>query len=818
MYTDWVAADPTMPDDPETADVDESKLPEMAHGVSHNPVQVEDTENKRPVFRVDPDIPASATADSYVISVPENMGPIDIGILRDAGTDGVLDEVLAAIDDETGDTDTPADGIDNPNDARNTDTDDTLTYTLGGTDAAPFMISGSIQLPVSDEENAGQLMTKGSLNFESKREYRLTVTATDPTGDSATISVIVNVTDENDPLMMSGPKTKDYTENDTDAIGLYTAMHQDLPGTVHGGGITYTLVPIGDYDVFTVSSLDGSLTFKPRPDGKARPNYELPEDMLITGTGFESAAVDNLYIVAVRAAVAGTEDPTTEAESFTEIAGLTTADRRHRIVRVRVLNENEPPVFALDEDTQGIKENPDDLLQDPRLNRGVGGNPAVGSLDVGIPVIAVDDDNEVDANDNFPDFNDAPAEINEGHMVDGLTYTLSGADAEAFDIVPATGQILTVEKLDYETKDEYNVTVTATDTGHPSTGADRLSNSINVTIEVIDVEEVPVPSTLTITGDGSPTHAENTADLGEYTVTAFGDAKVGTWSREGADAEYFMLTGSGASRMLKFSSAPDYENPRGAAMSDTNTNTYRVTLKVTDPSDSDSEIFGTFGVMVTVTDVDELGTLGGPTSLSVDEGATDVLGTYMITGGPATVRIAVIREGTDADQFVLALNAAGDGLDLSFSSAPDYEAPADADGDNTYEVTVKATAGGEETMVAVTVIVDNVNELGALGGSDTASIDEGDTDLGTYTLTGGTMDATATWTVSGDDAAAFTITGGVLKFSSAPDYETPMGGAEQRLQHLHGHRHGRGRRRNGDDGSHRRSHQRGGGRNGNPVA
>ena len=88
--------------------------------------------------------------------------------------------MLAAIDDETGDTDTPADGIDNPNDARNTDTDDTLTYTLGGTDAAPFMISGSIQLPVSDEENAGQLMTKGRLNFESKREYRLTVTATDP--------------------------------------------------------------------------------------------------------------------------------------------------------------------------------------------------------------------------------------------------------------------------------------------------------------------------------------------------------------------------------------------------------------------------------------------------------------------------------------------------------------------------------------------------------------------------------------------------------------------------------------------------------------
>ena len=183
---------------------------------------------------------------------------------------------------------------------------------------------------------------------------------------------------------MSGPKATDYTENDTDAIGLYTAMHEDLPGTVHGGGITYTLVSIGDYDVFTVSSLDGSLTFKPRPDGKARPNYELPEDMLITGTGFESAAVDNLYIVAVRAAVAGTEDPTTEAESFTEIAGLTTADRQHRIVRVRVLNENEPPVFALDEDTQGDKREPRRPVAGPEAEQGCRGEPCqVGSLDVG---------------------------------------------------------------------------------------------------------------------------------------------------------------------------------------------------------------------------------------------------------------------------------------------------------------------------------------------------------------------------------------------------------------------------------------------------
>ena len=73
--------------------------------------------------------------------------------------------------------------------------------------------------------------------------------------------------------------------------------------------------------------------------------------------------------------------------------------------------------------------------------------------------------------------------------VDGLTYTLSGTDAAHFHIVPATGQILTMEKLDYEAKDEYKVTVKATDPWDSS-------DSIDMTIEVIDVDEVPVPRVL----------------------------------------------------------------------------------------------------------------------------------------------------------------------------------------------------------------------------------------------------------------------------------------------------------------------------------
>ena len=72
---------------------------------------------------------------------------------------------------------------------------------------------------------------------------------------------------------------------------------------------------------------------------------------------------------------------------------------------------------------------------------------------------------------------------------DALTYALSGTDAASFDIDTASGQLMTLAALDYETKDTYSVTVAASDSG-------GLSDSIDVTITVTDVDEAPV-----ITGD-----------------------------------------------------------------------------------------------------------------------------------------------------------------------------------------------------------------------------------------------------------------------------------------------------------------------------
>ena len=80
---------------------------------------------------------------------------------------------------------------------------------------------------------------------------------------------------------------------------------------------------------------------------------------------------------------------------------------------------------------------------------------------------------------------------------DTLTYVLSGADADSFDIDPG-GQLKTKAALDHETKDTYMVTVTVTDGKDAEDNVDpAVDDTITVTIMVTNVNEAPVfPDTI----------------------------------------------------------------------------------------------------------------------------------------------------------------------------------------------------------------------------------------------------------------------------------------------------------------------------------
>ena len=68
--------------------------------------------------------------------------------------------------------------------ATDTDTSDTLTYTLGGMDAADFGIVRS----------SGQLQTSAALNYETKDRYEVTVSVSDGNGGADSINVTITVT------------------------------------------------------------------------------------------------------------------------------------------------------------------------------------------------------------------------------------------------------------------------------------------------------------------------------------------------------------------------------------------------------------------------------------------------------------------------------------------------------------------------------------------------------------------------------------------------------------------------------------------------
>ena len=566
---------------------------------------------------------------------------------------------------------------------------DVLTYTLGGPDEGSFELYGTVGNPGTELNPDGTLIIDDSLDYEDedKRTYTVTITATDPSGDQDSVTVIVDITNHNErPKKLEGKLQVEYVENGMGVVETYRAEDPE------GSGIIYSLVTavetdispsdFEDYGKFQINPLHGTLSFR------SPPNFEKPGD--------KSDPADNKYQVVVKATVADQLPwPANHAPPFPHaVTGKVT---------VMVTNVNEPPVFSETTDTLEISENPDDPEQDPLLNRGVGkpaaNLPASPHLDVGVPVVAADDDST--SNFALGGYEDTTRD-----RIDGLTYTLSGSGAGTmFNIVPATGQILTIDKLDYEGRNSYVVTVTATD---PSDASD----SIDVTINVTDVDEVPVTPNLVVSGPNSHTYEENgMVAVGEYMAVGTGADMVRWIPIEGADSDYFELEGSGSSVMLKFRDPPNYEMPRGMAMSEDNTNTYMVTVKILHTPSGDT---AEQDVTITVIDAAELGMLDVDETVTYAENGTSAVDTYRVDGPMADMAMWTL-EGDDMDQFTLDTETGGSVM-LMFMDSPNYEMPRgmamSTDNANIYMVTVKAMVGGEMEMRDVTISVTDVDDPG----------------------------------------------------------------------------------------------------------
>ena len=413
-----------------------------------------------------------------------------------------------------------------PVEAADLDDGDTLTYSLEGTDAASFEIVSA----------SGQIQTKTGVTYdhETKPSYSVTMKASDGNGGTDTIEVTITVTDVDEDPEMTGQASINYAENGTEPVHTYAANDPE------NGTITWKVA--GTDSGFSINSV-GELTFDTPPNFEAPTDTDSNNTYLVTvqasdGTNTESLEVtitvtdedepppapaaptveaastsghtrlsvswqapDDVgippitgYDVEYRKKDAeedwGTVNVTVSGVGAT-ITGLT-ANTRYE-VQVRAKNDegegewsppgtgrtgtapaqngggsrssspaNKPPVF-----TEGARD-----------TRTVAENTEAGE-DIGAPVAATDPEN------NAP------------------TYTLGGTDAASFDIVDTSGQLQTKAPLDYETKDSYTVTVTATDPGN-------ASDTIDVTITLTNVEEA---GTVTLSNNQPSASIEITAAL-----------------------------------------------------------------------------------------------------------------------------------------------------------------------------------------------------------------------------------------------------------------------------------------------------------------
>jgi hypothetical protein len=554
---------------------------------------------------------------------------------------------------------------------------DTVTFSItGGADMALFAI----------DTGTGALTFAAAPDFEVPGDsdmdnvYEVTVTADDGTGTATATStqaltVTVGAVDDNSPVFTSGI-TADVTEGTT-AVQTAAATDDDLPGDT----LVFTISGGTDSAAFAIDGMTGDLTFVSAPD------FDVPGD----DDG------DNVYDVQVQVSD-GTTDVTQD-------------------VNVTILGINDELPIIGSADAVSVAEN----------------DTAV------VTVTATDAD--------------VPA--------DTLTFSISGgADSSAFGIDAVTGDLTFNAAPDFETPGDADTDNVFDVQVQVSDGTNDVTQDITVTVTAVDDNSPVIGS-----ADNASVTENATAVLTVAATDADLPADTLTFSISGgADAAAFAIDSLG---VLTFASAPDFDVP-GDSDGD---NIYDVQVSVTDGTTAVTQ-----DIAVTVTGVDDNApVIGSANAASVAENGTAVL-TVAATDGDAPGDTLVFSVSGGADAAAFGIDAMGV---LTFNTAPDFETPGDADGDNVFDVQVQVSDGTNDVTQDITVTVTAVDDNSpVITSADSATVPEGSTTVSTVTATDADLPGdTLTFgiTGAGADDAQFAINPdtGELTFVAAPDFDSP---------------------------------------------
>lgn len=333
----------------------------------------------------------------------------------------------------------------------------------------------------------------------------------------------------------------------------------------------------------------------------------------------------------------------------------------------------------------------------------------------------------------------------------GLTFTLSGVDAAWFSLNKTSGQLSFQTAPDAEKPDDtgtdntYDLIVRVSD--------DEMTSAENFSVTVQSVDEPPVIANAMKIDENTnslltPVATDPENDGLKFVVVA------GVDSPDAAAVELNPDTG-----ILTFINAPDYESPADVGKN----GSYTLTIRATSTTFTVTKTLD-----ITILDGNDPPVMSASPSLEVPEN-TQLVSTVSATDIDGDTLSYRITGGADKNRFELTSTGS-----LSFTSPPNFESPKDADSDNRYEVTVMANDGNADSnTLTLQVSVSNVSEAPVFTTQTTEySIPENSTLITTITAVDPNGGAVV-YSLAGVDAARFSCSKGVLRFITAPDFETP---------------------------------------------
>ena len=547
-----------------------------------------------------------------------------------------------------------------------------------GNSGALFEIDNEGQLSVEDEDG---------LNFEGQAEIdanasvdlMVKITATDPSGavGMATVTVQLNNVDEGPEITVT-PADADVEAIEVVEMGVGTTGQLPASGVTgvitfaagldpEGGSITGLTLEGDDKDRFTIT--DGVLAFNGDADGPFRPDFEKPGDK----------NEDNKYEVTVVAGVTG---------GFGGGAGATESGKLDVIVTVKNGEDTGEVELSQLEPQEGgsVRATPKDV------DGGVTGPTWKWYRYVGLtPTVEVTSAVSLICPPTAAPLDENGAVVEGYRLIDKAVSSIYTPESYGFDHDGDEGAAELIR---------YCLVAEATYTDSIGPG-DEMAFGISKRAVQDAKPDNTAPEfpdqDLDTSGDQSDTAMrsvdENTdagKPIGEVVDAGDGDGDMLLYTLGGADMASFDIDRE--SGHLETKAKLDFETE----------DEYTVTVTATDPSGATD----TITVTIMVNDKNEGATITAEKTYSHAENDEDSVATFTATDQDGDAIAWSLKEVDDYEAFTL--TADGNRATLAFVDPPNFEAKADKDGNNKYEVTLVAS-GGEQ---AVTVTVTNEDEDG----------------------------------------------------------------------------------------------------------